>query len=426
MVGLRIGVFSDTHIGRKVPLTIGDLRREAYCHAFTQAIDAFIQEDVDYVIHGGDLMEKRSMKPEDALFVKEELQRLIDNLGPETRIYAVRGNHDGSLGNNVLDYIRHPLAEYFKILGDQTLQGREEVHGDGGLTVAGFGYYPFIRRKLEGGKKVAEAILKGEGFRVLITHNFVEDYHTIPPGTAQHSTIPLSILLSLPIDLLVCGHFHEQIALTRHGDTFTLTPGATETINLADKGPFGVHILDVSSKKNIKDYFIEITPLHQIENIDVDSQGTIKTLQWFLEEVLKKAEDYAQQLEEAGSEGILRVVAKGKTSEDRLDLDWMVDQSMRKLMEEHPGLLYYDLANNLEEVGEALHPPPISGRREYLEEAFKPLGRLASDAFGIMEEVDMALEEKGSQRTGLLTPSHRDEYVKRWLKLLGSLEVNKE
>ena len=149
-------------------------------------------------------------------------------------------------------------------------------------------------------------------------------------------------------------------------------------------------------------------------------------MQWYVEEILKKAKTYTQQLEKARSEGIFRATANGRTRENRLDLDWMVDQSMRRLMKERHVLLYYDLVNNLEEVGEALHPPPISMRKDYLQEAFKPLGELMTDAFGLVEEVDMALEEEGSQRTGLLTRSKRDEYVKKWLKLLDKLGVNEK
>lgn len=423
---MRIGVFSDTHVGRKIPLVIGGLRRAAYRHAFTQAIDIFIKEDVDFVIHGGDLMERRSMKPEDALFVKEEFQRLIDQLGPKTRIFTVRGNHDGSLANNILDYISHPIAKYFKVLGDQTLQGKEEKYGGKGVVVAGLGYHPFIRRKLEETKKVIEKSLKGKGLRIFIVHNFVEDYHKIPPGTAQHSTIPLSFLKSLPIDLSVCGHFHENLELSRNGGIFLLTPGATEAINLADKGPFGIHILDIGSNKVIKDRFVEVDPLHHIENVKVDSRGAIKPLQWYVKEVLLKAEAYTKQLEEAGKKGILRVMVKGRTNENRLDLDWMVDKNLMKYVQEHPLLIYFDLVNNLEEVGEVLYTPPISRRKDYLKEAFSPIGELVTDAFSIVEEVDMVLEEEGSQRTGLLTQSKRDEYVKKWLELLDRLGVKEK
>lgn len=366
------------------------------------------------------------MKPEDALFAKEEFQRLIDQLGPKTRIFTVRGNHDGSLANNILDYISHPIAKYFKVLGDQPLQGKEEKYGGKGVVVAGLGYHPFIRRKLEETKKVIEKSLKGKGLRIFIVHNFVEDYHKIPPGTAQHSTIPSSFLRSLPIDLLVCGHFHENLELSKNGGMFLLTPGATEAINLADKGPFGVHILDIDSNKVIKDRFVEVDPLHHIESVEIDSRGAIKPLQWYVKEGLLKAEAYTKQLEEAGKKGILRVVMKGRTNENRLDLDWMVDKKMMKYVQEHPLLIYFDLVNNLEEVGEVLHTPPISRRKDYLKEAFSLIGELITDAFSIIEEVDMALEEEGSQRTGLLMPSKRDEYVKKWLKLLDGLEVDEK
>ncbi|MBS7622778.1 metallophosphoesterase, partial [Candidatus Bathyarchaeota archaeon] len=100
---MKIGVFADTHVGRCIPRAIGDLRRQAYRHAFTEAVNIFIKEGVDHLIHGGDMFEKRSMTPAESLFVKDELQRLADSIGDlhskHVKIFMVRGNHDGTAEN---------------------------------------------------------------------------------------------------------------------------------------------------------------------------------------------------------------------------------------------------------------------------------------------------------------------------------------
>ncbi|MEM1552989.1 MAG: exonuclease SbcCD subunit D, partial [Candidatus Bathyarchaeia archaeon] len=66
---VKLGVFADTHVGRSIPNVISEHRRQAFRHAFSQAINIFIKERVEYVIHAGDLFEKRSMTPSDSLFV---------------------------------------------------------------------------------------------------------------------------------------------------------------------------------------------------------------------------------------------------------------------------------------------------------------------------------------------------------------------
>ena len=145
--GLRIGVFSDTHVGRNIPRVLRDARRRAFRHAFKQVIDIFIENDVDYVIHAGDLFEKRSMTPNDAVFVKWEFYRLAKTIeersGKRIEIITVRGNHDGSPSSSALDFITHPMAEYFKVIGEKTLEGVEEAYVGDGLNVIGMGYHPY-------------------------------------------------------------------------------------------------------------------------------------------------------------------------------------------------------------------------------------------------------------------------------------------
>jgi len=60
----------------------------------------------------------------------------------------------------------------------------------------------------------------------------------------------------------------------------------------------------------------------------------------------------------------------------------------------------------------------MGGQDEFLKEAMKPLESGIEEAVTIAEEVEMALEEKASQRTGLLTPSDRQHFTDKWRMLL--------
>jgi DNA repair exonuclease SbcCD nuclease subunit len=185
---LKIGILADTHVGRNIPRVVGDLRREAYRYAFAKAMNILINENVDYVIHAGDLFEKRSMSSDDSMYVKNEFQRLIDSIkaksGKDVQILVVRGNHDGTLDNNALDYVEHPLAKYLKVIGDETLRGKPEIFDDGTLSAVAVGYTPYIASRFKEIKQTIEdSLSKASNEPFLILHTFISGYHELPPGS---------------------------------------------------------------------------------------------------------------------------------------------------------------------------------------------------------------------------------------------------
>jgi len=238
MQRFRIGVFSDTHIGRNIPRVVGDARRKAFRHVFKQAVDIFVKEKVDYVLHGGDIFEKRSMTPEDAVFVKEEFYRLVSESEKDVQIIAVRGNHDGSPTSSALDFITHPIAKYFHVIGDKVLTGTPESFSDKRLRVSAMGYHPYAKKKIMDVAEVLKESLRGEEYKILLIHNYVDGIHDIPPITPDHSVIAPKTLKSLGADLVITGHHHESRGLIKRGDQTYLVPGATEAIDLAEKKPF--------------------------------------------------------------------------------------------------------------------------------------------------------------------------------------------
>ena len=59
-------------------------------------------------------------------------------------------------------------------------------------------------------------------------------------------------------------------------------------------------------------------------------------------------------------------------------------------------------------------------RDEIVKEVFGILGERVGEAAEIVEDVAMALDEKASERTGLLKELDRRRFSDRWLKLLSS------
>lgn len=420
---VRIGVFSDTHIGRAVPNTVAEHRRRAFRHAFSRAVDLFIKEDVDYVIHAGDLFERRSMTPGDSILVKNELQRLVDGLGGEVKILMVRGNHDGTPENSALDYVRHPLARYLEVLGEGTLRGERELYEDDLIAAVGFGYTPYPSPRLREVEGMIRNILQASRARVkvFISHMFIEGHQDIPLGVPGHQIVSLESIRRLGADLVISGHHHQYSPTTDLEGVKVLTPGATESIDLSDMGPHGALILNLEGELDVQ--FRPITPLYRVRSTTVEGGETPRPRGWFKERVLNQIRGYIKELEGDGVKGILRVAMKGLVEEGRYDLEVELENLIREMKEEEPLLIHVELENSLNEKGIT----PILGgglnREELLMELFKPLGGEARvKAMELVEEIELTLEEEASTKTGLLTESRRREYVKRWKRILGGEE----
>ena len=83
-----------------------------------------------------------------------------------------------------------------------------------------------------------------------------------------------------------------------------------------------------------------------------------------------------------------------------------------------PQLLHIELVSRLENVRRTVALPALGGGVEYAAEILEPLGEASREGMKIVEEVGNILDEKASQRTGLLTGSDRTPFVKRWTELL--------
>ena len=416
---VKIGVFSDTHIGRTVPNVVAEYRRRAFRHAFKQAVDIFIEEGVEYVVHGGDVFERRSMTPGDTKFVKEEFQRLVDGLGGEVKILVVRGNHDGTPENSALDYVEHPLAKYLKVIGDGALKGEVNIYEDDGIAAVGYGYTPYAAVKIG---EVEEAIRKrfeetSAEHKIFIIHAFIEDHQDIPPGVPEYQIVPKKVVKNIGADLIVAGHHHQHVPPTIIDGVSVLTPGATEAVDLSDETIHGVTIIELGERFDYS--FRPLTPLYRIRNAVVDSAGAVREPAWYMERTLIAAREFSERLKAEGAEGLMRLALKGVVKGDKFELEENVEKELRRLMEENSLLLHIVLKNDLRQAGTPLSVTETTSRSEFLSEVFKPLGEKRMEAaLQLLDEVEFTLGEKASTKTGLLRDSDRRRFVERWIKLL--------
>ncbi|MEM3017354.1 MAG: metallophosphoesterase [Candidatus Bathyarchaeia archaeon] len=419
---MKIGVFADTHVGRCIPRAIGELRRQAYRHAFTESVSTFIKEGVDYLVHAGDIFEKRSMTPAESLFVKDELQRLVDSTSEvhskHVKIFMVRGNHDGTVESNALDYIKHPLAGYLKIIGDETLQDRDEAVVDDSLILTGISYHPYIARKFEEVKPRIKRLFKDKSrLKILLLHNFIKGHHEIPPGVPQHNCLDLAGLEDLGANLIVAGHHHtRKVSVTRYG-TLVLTPGATEAIDLSDEGSYGVYILEGRDLR-----FIPLKPLHKIHNIRVDSGQAARPAEWFVENAAEEVSGYVSTSQAEGADSILRILLLGLTDGDPYGIECSVRTRLERITKDTSRILYVDVVNRVEEARRQVIQMSSSGAWA-APEILMQLGRMSGEAAKIVEEVSMMLDERASQTTGLLTASDRSPFVNRWIRILEEVDA---
>ncbi|MBO3833375.1 MAG: hypothetical protein FGF51_08380, partial [Candidatus Brockarchaeota archaeon] len=194
--------------------------------------------------------------------------------------------------------------------------------------------------------------------------------------------------------------------------TLFLTPGATEAVDLSDEGPFGVYVLD---RRQVR--FQPIKPLHEIRNVEVDSKGAVKPCEWFVEQSVREIDSYSSDLQARGVDGMLRLVLSGYTENDPRNIDMALRKEIAKKTVS-TRLLHVGLVNRVEDVKQRAVFSRLGSGLDYAMEILKSLGETSGEAMRIVEELSITLDEKASQRTGLLTDSDRSRFVKRWVQIL--------
>ena len=226
---MMIGHVSDTHLGACAG-SEPEIEEDHY-RAFEEAIDLFIREHVDLVIHSGDILDEPRPYGTAMKVLVKGVRRLREHGIP---FLFILGEHDISS----VPSTPHPLILQLEGLG--TYVGTGEPHEVEGVTFMGLHKYKRVerRRLLERLEEIQRRSLSIEGKKVLVLHQGIKE--AFGPGAE------LSIFeIPLGFHYYAIGHIHKRYE-RGWGDGVLAYPGATHWVRVDDPDECGVYLVDLS------------------------------------------------------------------------------------------------------------------------------------------------------------------------------------
>ena len=164
---MKFAHLADTHLGYR---QFGLIEREKdFYEVFEKVIDKIIEENVDFVIHSGDLFETARPSPNALLVFQKGLLKLK---GAGIPMYAIAGNHDMVMRKGAI-----PPQVIFKKLGLKVISPINTNYTHGDVFIAGLPYYPSSQSKVLK-SKLAEISKKAANYdkAILVLHQGIDKY----------------------------------------------------------------------------------------------------------------------------------------------------------------------------------------------------------------------------------------------------------
>jgi len=183
---------SDTHLGNRQYGS--DTRRDDFTRAFDAAIDRALDENVDAVIHTGDLFHRRTPSLPIVTDYIEILRKLADEDIP---FYGIVGNHDRKMDQQWLDLIRETGTA--KRLDQTPTMVNDEV--------ALYGIDAVTKPAWHAADFTLEEPSNSDAFRLLGLHQLFEPL--VPEFYADHDLTEVLERVDIEIDALALGDYHK-------------------------------------------------------------------------------------------------------------------------------------------------------------------------------------------------------------------------
>jgi len=226
---MMIGHLSDTHLGaciRSEPEMEND-----YYEAFSEAVDTFIREHVDIVIHSGDILDEPRTYGTPIKILLQEVRRLRERDIP---FLFTLGEHD------IASIPTFPIPLLLEQEGLGTYLGDGEPRRVKGVVVAGLHKFRKIEERDLTNRllEISQNVRNLEGKKILVLHQGVREAGG-PAGEISINSIPAGF------DYYAMGHLHIRYG-RRHGPGFLHYPGPTHWVSAEDPEECGVALVDLS------------------------------------------------------------------------------------------------------------------------------------------------------------------------------------
>lgn len=217
---------SDTHLGNRQYGS--DTRREDFADAFEQAIEYAIDQDVDAVIHTGDLFDTREPRLPD-------LNRCIDILqsldAADIPFYGIVGNHERKMDDQYLDLIRKTGAAERLDTSPTLINDEVAIYGIDAVTRPAWHAEDFT---LDSPPE--------DVFTILCMHQLLQP--PVPEIQAEHPLKDVLDRVNLDLDAFALGDYHESIGTVERGTTVWYA-GSTERCAVDEDAARSVSLLEI-------------------------------------------------------------------------------------------------------------------------------------------------------------------------------------
>lgn len=218
---MRLLYLTDTHIRGTSPRSRTDDFPAAMRKKLEEVIRIAEREQVDVVLHGGDLFDRPDLSPA----IVGQFAALLRRL--PVPIYAIAGNHD-LFGHNP-DTVGRTMLGLLDALGVLTLlrPGETVRLAKEGRTLQISGqpfHYDLDKRSFELDYSVPE---RTADFCLHMVHGMLVD-QKLPEGVA-HTRV--DNVWSADFDILLTGHYHAGFPIQRYEGRYIVNPGALARVN---------------------------------------------------------------------------------------------------------------------------------------------------------------------------------------------------
>lgn len=212
--------FGDSHLGRKHPSKISKERVQSSIQAFRYCINQAVEQEVDFVIHAGDVFD--TVYPWHTVIesAKKELGKLED---AEIPMYCIRGNHDRSFGQGRSLKglaIEHLTSDYIQLIDPQAAEFPKNgfIEHDENIRIYGLGYHasrtPEILRDFKP---------ENDKFNFLLLHDFIDGV----TRSYSENNAKADMITGKDLDYVAIGHDHQPTPEQRIGSTVFAATGGT-------------------------------------------------------------------------------------------------------------------------------------------------------------------------------------------------------
>lgn len=217
---------SDTHLGNRQYGS--DVRREDFLDAFEEAIEYAIDQDVDAVIHTGDLFDSRDPRLPDLNRCIDALQRLDD---ADIPFLGIVGNHERKMDDQYLDLISKTGAAERLDESPRMVNDEVAVYGIDAVTKPAWHAKDFTLDE-----PLADA------YTILCMHQLL--HPPVPEIFAEHPLDDVLERVNLDLDALALGDYHETEGTIEDG-TRVWYAGSTERCAKDETSPRTVSLLEI-------------------------------------------------------------------------------------------------------------------------------------------------------------------------------------